>query len=114
LKDNWLRVYTLARRFSMTRSRRQYPREFKVEAVRRVVEDGVPQTHVAKELGISANTLSAWKRQFDKDSDHAFPGHGKQTPADEELTKLRRENARLKREVEILKKAAAYFAKESQ
>jgi len=95
-------------------SRRAYTREFKIEAVRRVVEDGVPQTHVARELGISANTLSSWKRQLEKDSEQAFPGHGKQKPADEELTKLRRENAKLKREVEILKKAAAYFAKESQ
>ena len=98
----------------MARSRRTYSREFKIEAVRRVVEDGVPQSHVAKELGVSANTLASWKRQLLDDSQHAFPGHGKQKPDDEELTKLRRENARLKREVEILKKAAAYFAKESQ
>ena len=98
----------------MARSRRSYSHEFKIEAVRRVVEDGVPQTHVAKELGISANTLSSWKRALLEDSEYAFPGYGKQKPADEELTKLRRENARLKREVEILKKAAAYFAKESQ
>jgi len=88
----------------MAGSRRKHSREFKIEAVRRVVEDGIPQTHVAEELGVSANTLSAWKRQFEKDSEHAFPGHGKQKPDDAEMTKFRREVARLKREVEILKK----------
>lgn len=98
----------------MAGSRRTYTREFKIEALRRVIEDGVPQTHVARELGISPNTLSSWKRAYLEDTEQAFPGHGKQKPDDEELTKLRRENARLKRELEIVKKAAAYFAKESQ
>lgn len=98
----------------MAGSRRTYTREFKVEALRRVIEDGMPQAHVARELGISPNTLSSWKREYLADTDHAFPGHGKQKPDDAELTRLRRENARLKRELEILKKAAAYFAKESQ
>lgn len=98
----------------MAGSRRTYTREFKIEALRRVIEDGVPQTHVARELGISPNTLSSWKREYQADTEHAFPGHGQQKPDDAELTRLRRENARLKRELEILKKAAAYFAKESQ
>lgn len=98
----------------MAGPRRTYSREFKIEAIRRVIEDGIPQTHVARELGISPNTLSSWKREFLADTEHAFPGQGKQKPDDEELTRLRRENARLKRELEILKKAAAYFAKESQ
>ena len=98
----------------MAGSRRSYTREFKIEALRRVIEDGVPQTHVARELGISPNTLTSWKREYLADTENAFPGHGKQKPDDEELAMLRRENARLKRELEILKKAAAYFAKESQ
>ena len=85
-----------------------------MEAVRRILEDGLTQRHVAAELGISANTLASWKKAFGDDPEHSFPGHGKQKPDDAELTRLRRENARLKREVEILKKAAAYFAKESQ
>lgn len=98
----------------MAGPRRTYTREFKIEAIRRVIEDGIAQTHVARELGISPNTLSSWKREYLADTEHAFPGHGKQKPDDEELNRLRRENARLKRELEILKKAAAYFAKESQ
>lgn len=98
----------------MAGSRRIYSREFKIEALRRVIEDGVPAAHVARELGISPNTLSSWKREYLADTEHAFPGHGKQKPDEEELTRLQRENAKLKREIEILKKAAAYFAKESQ
>lgn len=98
----------------MAGSRRTYTREFKVEALRRVIEDGMPQAQVARQLGISPNTLSSWKREYLTDTEQAFPGHGKQKPDDAELTRLRRENARLKRELEILKKAAAYFAKESQ
>ena len=97
----------------MAGSRRKYTGEFKTEAVKRVIEDGVPQRHVARELGISVNTLASWKRQYLEDPTDAFPGHGRQKPDDAELTRLRRENARLKRENEILKKAAAYFAKES-
>ena len=97
----------------MARSRRTYTREFKVDAVRRVLEDGLTQRHVAQELGISPNTLATWKKEFLEDPEHSFPGHGKQKPDEAELTRLRRENARLKRELEILKKAAAYFAKES-
>jgi transposase len=69
---------------------------------------------VARELGVSVNTLSRWKREYEGDPQESFPGQGRQKLEDAELTRLRRENARLKRELEILKKAAAYFAKESQ
>jgi transposase len=94
--------------------RNKYPRELKIEAVKRVVEDRVPQSHVARELGIPANTLAVWKRLYQKDPEHSFPGNGRQKPDDAELTRLKRENARLKEELEILKKAAAYFAKHSR
>jgi len=46
----------------MSPTRRSYPREFKIDAVRRVLEDGQPQSHVARDLGVSANTLAGWKR----------------------------------------------------
>jgi len=95
-------------------SRRVYPRELKVDAVKRVIEDGQAQTQVARDLGISPNTLATWKKQLLEDPAYAFPGHGVQKPDDAELTRLRRENARLREEIEILKKAAAYFAKESR
>jgi transposase len=98
----------------MSGARRRYSREFKIDAIRRIIEDGQTQQHVARDLGVSANTLAAWKREYLEDREQAFPGNGRQKPDDAELTRLRRENARLKREVEILKKAAAYFARESQ
>lgn len=98
----------------MSASRRRYPREFKIDAIKRVLEDGQPQTHVARDLGISVNTLAGWKREYLEDPQNAFPGNGRQKPDDAELTRLRREVARLKRENEILEKAAAYFARESR
>jgi transposase len=73
--------------------RRSYSREFKTEAVKRIVEDGVPRRHVARELGVSVNTLSRWKREYEGDPQESFPGHGKQKPQDAELTRLRQENA---------------------
>ena len=98
----------------MSVTRRKYPREFKIDAIKRILEDGQPQSHVARDLGISINTLAGWKRAYQEDAEQAFPGHGRQKADDAELTRLRREVARLKRENEILKKAAAYFAKESR
>lgn len=98
----------------MAATRRKYPREFKVDAVRRVVEDGQSQTHVARDLGIPVNTLAMWKRQYLSDPEQSFPGNGRQKADEAEVTRLRRELARLKRENEILKKAAAYFARESR
>ena len=98
----------------MPGQRSPHSREFKLQAVKRILEDGHPQTQVAADLGISANTLSSWKKAYLKEAEEAFPGHGRQTPEQAELTRLRREVARLKRENDILKKATAYFARESK
>ena len=98
----------------MPDKRNKYPREFKIEAVKRVVEDRVPQAHVARELGIPANTLAVWKRDYLKDPEHSFPGNGKQKPDDAELTRLKRELAKAREDIEVLKKAAAFFAKHSR
>jgi len=94
-------------------TRRRYTREFKLEAVRLVVERGVTMTQAARDLGVHVNVLRGWVRAQREDPEHAFPGHGQQKPEDAEMTRLRREVARLKMERDILKKAAAYFAKES-
>ena len=98
----------------MAGKRKKYPREFKIEAVKRVIEDRVPQSHVARELGISINTLAGWKRAYLEDPEQSFPGNGKQKSDDAELTRVKRELARAREEIEILKKAAAYFAKHSR
>ena len=94
-------------------ARRRFSREYKVEAVRLVLERGVSVAQAARDLGLHINSLRKWVRDHQADPHHAFPGEGRQTPEAAELTQLRREVARLKMERDILKKAAAYFAKES-
>ena len=95
------------------RARRIHSREFKVQAVKLVRERGVTMVQAARDLDLSVTLLRKWVRQFAADPKDAFPGLGQQKPDDAELTQLRREVARLKMERDILKKAAAYFAKES-
>jgi transposase len=95
------------------RARRKHSREFKVEAVRLVRERGVTVAQAARDLDVSQTLLRRWVQQFVADPTEAFPGQGQQKPEDAEITRLRREVARLKMERDILKKAAAYFATES-
>ena len=92
----------------MTTERKVYTEEFKRDAVRLAKERGnIAQT--ARDLGISDNTLQGWKQQLEKTPDNPFPGNG--TPRDAEFVQLQRENARLKEENEILKKAVGIFTK---
>ena len=93
--------------------RRRFSREFKLEAVKLITERGVKLAQASRDLGVHVNVLRVWVRELRADPASAFPGHGTQTPGDAEVTRLRREVARLKMERDILKKAAAYFAKES-
>jgi transposase len=90
---------------------KMFDKEYKLMAVNRVKESGKPVAEVARELDISANTLHGWVNKFSKHGNDAFPGSGNLHEADEELRKLRKENMDLKEENAILKKAAAYFAK---
>ena len=95
---------------SGTEKRRSFDRAFKVEAVRLVFEEGRQVAGVARELGIGVNLLHRWKRQIMDDGSGAFPGKGHQTSEQEELQRLRRENADLREERDILKKAIAVFS----
>ncbi len=91
-----------------------YTREFKLEALRLMEQSDKPSSEIAAELGIRRNQLYKWKEQLTDKGDTAFPeqrGRPKKE-AQSELTTLRQDNARLKEEVEILKKAAVYFAGE--
>ena len=93
--------------------RRKFTREFKLEAVKLIKERGVTVAQAARDLGVHATVLHNWVRQFASDPQHSFPGHGQMKPEDAEIARLRREVTKLKAERDILKKAAAYFAKES-
>ena len=97
----------------MKRNRKKYTREFKIEAVRLMTDGGVSIAQASRDLGVDANVLGRWKKELSEDSKHAFPGKGNLKPEDEEVRRLRREVARLRQERDILKKAAAFFAKES-
>jgi transposase len=92
--------------------KRKYAPEFRAEAVK-LVESGVAQAEVARRLGVAITTLSGWCELGRKGALNA----GERKPAsdkDQEIARLKRENAELRMERDILRKAAAYFAKESR
>ena len=95
------------------KERRHHTREFKLEAVKLVRERGVPAAQAARDLDVHENVLRKWVKDFAADPQHAFPGQGQMKPEQLEIERLRREVIKLKAERDILKKAAAYFAKES-
>jgi transposase len=91
--------------------KKNYDAAFKREAIRLVTEQGEKPAAVAKKLGINGNTMYRWVNEFRQDGFDAFPGKGHLKPEDAELRRLKRENEELREENEILKKAAAIFAK---
>jgi len=93
--------------------RRQFSREFKLEAVKLVKERGVAAAQAARDLDVHENVLRKWVKDFAADPKQAFPGLGQMKPEQVEIERLRRDVAKLKAERDILQKAAAYFAKES-
>ena len=93
--------------------RRKFTREFKLEAVKLVTERGVKVAQASQDLGVHPTQLRQWVKDFASDPAEAFPGHGQQKPEQAEIARLKREVIKLKAERDILKKAAAYFAKES-
>jgi transposase len=93
--------------------RRRFSREFKLEAVKLVRERGVTVAQAARDLDLHENLLRKWVKDFAADPQHAFPGQGQMKPEQLEIERLRREVHKLKAERDILKKAAAYFAKEA-
>ena len=93
--------------------RRLFSREFKFEAVRLVKERGVSVVQASQDLDIGESMLRRWIKDFSADPSQAFPGQGHMKPEQLEIDRLRREVKKLKAERDILKKAAAYFARES-
>jgi transposase len=94
------------------RQRRGYEAEFKREAVK-LVQSGLSAAQVGRDLSVRGNLISRWVREASESPQQAFPGNGVLRPEDAELDRLRKENVRLKAERDLLKKATAYFAKES-
>jgi transposase len=89
---------------------KRYSREFKLEAVRLAALGSMPKAQIARELGIRVNQLRSWRLQFEEEE---RTGALRVMPTmDGDLDRVQRENAKLKEEIEILKKAAIYFARE--
>jgi len=124
LTDTFSQRQCRDRSVPMTRKRtpyKTYTKEFKTEAVRLMQASDQSASEIATQLGIRRNQLYKWKEQLDVKGDQAFGGKGRPRKSEQseqseqsEVTTLRQENERLKEEVEILKKAAAYFAREVQ
>ena len=92
--------------------RRKYSEEFKREAVGLTRQPGASVSEVARDIGIGANLLFRWRRKFEGEGKKAFPGSG--VARDQELLALKRELAKVKRERDFLRDAAAFFARESK
>ena len=92
------------------KSKRNYTREFKLEAVRLYESTDKSMSEVERELGITPYLLSKWVHQFRQEEEQTFPGKGKLIEREEELRHLRREVEILKQEREILKKVVVIFS----
>ena len=96
-------------------ARKQYTKEFKLDAVSLVLDQGLTIAEAARNLGIRANMLGRWIKENQADNNgQAFRGNGKLTPEQAEIRQLKIENKQLKLERQILKEAAVFFAKETK
>jgi transposase len=96
-------------------ARKQYTKEFKLDAISLVLDQGFTIAEAARSLGIRVNILGRWIKENQADNNgQAFRGNGKLTPEQEEIRRLKIENKQLKLERQILKEAAVFFAKETK
>lgn len=98
--------------FNEKKTRRKYTQEFKEEAVRLITNQGYSFAEAGRNLGVNPNVLSRWKKEIE-DVEGFGLSAASAVSVQAELRRLRKENKRLRQEREILKKAAAFFAKES-
>ncbi len=94
--------------------RKKYSKEFKLDAVSLVKEQGYNRTDAARSLGMNANMLGRWVKEQTSDDVQAFRGNGKLTPAQEEVRTLKAQVKRLQMAKDILKKAMVFFAAETK
>jgi transposase len=94
-------------------NKQHYTKQFKNDAVKLVLEQGYSANQVAKRLGVNQTNVSRWVREYNKQNEPSIDGSATRNELEAEVKRLRKENQRLQMEREILKKAAAFFAKES-
>lgn len=94
--------------------RNVYTKEFKIKAIELLEQSNKPLRQVARELGVAENNLYNWRRNYRNNQEKAFPNQPQLNEKDLELRRLKARIAELEEEREILKKAAAFFAKEGQ
>ena len=95
-------------------ARRSYDKQFKIAAVKLVLEDDMTVADVAKELSIHYNTLYRWISEYEEYGESTFPGHGTALYSYQyEIKKLKAENLELRKELELLKKFQAFLKKKS-
>lgn len=93
--------------------RRVFSREFKLEAVKQIIDRGVPAVQVARDIEVHLTLVNRWVREHREDTAQAFPGRGQMRPAEADVVRLQRELRRVTAERDILKKALGYFAKDA-
>jgi transposase len=96
------------------RTRQDYTKEFKNDAVKLVIEQGYSSNEVGRRLGVNQTNVSRWVREYRRESEPSVNGGATRSELEKEVKRLHKENQRLRMEREILKKAAAFFANESK
>jgi len=94
--------------------RKKYPKEFKLDAVSLVLEQGYSRADAAKSLSINANMLGRWIKEAESEDGQSFRGNGKLTEEQEQIRALQKRVKHLEMEKEILKKATVFFAAETK
>ena len=95
-------------------TRKKYTKEFKLDAISLVLDQGYTRVEAARSLGINTNMLGRWIKEQQTNEGQAFRGNGKLTPEQEEIRKLKTQVKQLELEKRILKEAAVFFAKETK
>jgi transposase len=96
------------------KTRKKYSKEFKLDAISLVLEQGYTRAEVARNLDLDPQLIGRWVKESQRDDGQAFRGNGKLTPEQDEIRKLKAQVKRLEMEKEILKKATVFFAKETK
>jgi transposase len=98
----------------MSEPRKSYTSEFKLEVLELLKTSGKSQLELEHELGLGKGNISRWQKEFAQGGQQAFPGKGHQTPDEERLRKLERENAILRQERDILKKVLGIISRDEE